>query len=155
MRLRAPPRSKVGQRHDATQRHAHRHGAKMGQAKAVAHLRKVTWRHNGASVPVTDPCCDDARWTTGLSMQPHTTVVNSTRRQTPPGIMHSPRRRRIPHIALVRSRGQTLLPTGDDVGAARKRGGAHRLTANGRARPPDGTHPVMGLYTVGPLSHGR
>ena len=49
------------------------------------------------------------------------------------------------HGSLARSRGQTLLPAMNDVGAARKRGGADRLTANGRTRPPDGPHPVMGL----------
>ena len=51
------------------------------------------------------------------------------------------------HGSLAGSRGQTLLPAMNDVGAARKRGGAHRVTANGRTRPPDGAHPVMGLDT--------
>ena len=49
------------------------------------------------------------------------------------------------HGSLASSRGQTLLLTTYDDGAARKRGGAYRLTAHGRTRPPDGTHPVMGL----------
>ena len=49
------------------------------------------------------------------------------------------------HGSLARSRGQTLLPATNDVGAARKHGGAVRLTVNGRTRPPDEPHPVRDL----------